>query len=143
MFDVQQVFQKNGIKITRQREELIKLLQDLAQPMTAEDLFLLVKERYPEICLATIYRNLDLFVHKKLVRQLQLSGNKRKYELIGQEHYHYLICLGCQQTVRLKDCPIKLYAKQVIRETSYQIVEHSLSLYGYCPQCQAEVSRKE
>lgn len=143
MFDIQQVFLENGIKKTRQREELIKLLFDLPQPISAEDLFLQIKERYPDICLATIYRNLDLFVNKNIVRRLQLSGTKREYELIGKVHYDYLVCLGCKSTVRLTDCPLKLYTKKVVRETQYRIVEHCLSLYGYCPDCQIELPRKD
>lgn len=128
----------NGVKLTDQRKELLEVLSELHHPVSAEELFLLLKEKNPGTCLATIYRNLDVLVNNDIVRQMRLAGNKREYELIGEEHYHYLVCLNCNKTVKLEDCPLHHYEETVVAKTDFVITEHRLSLYGYCPQCKPE-----
>lgn len=127
-----------GVKLTDQRTELLELLVEAHAPVTAEEIFLLMKAKNPAVCLATVYRNLDLLVSKEVVRQMQLSGNKREYELVGDEHYHYLVCLGCNKTVKLENCPLHHYEAKVCAETEFTIIEHRLSMYGYCPACKPQ-----
>ena len=133
--NVQQKLKEHGVKMTDQRKELLRILADAHRPMCAEEIFLLMKDSNPEVCLATIYRNLEMLVQKELVRQMQLSGKKREYELIGDEHHHYLVCLGCNKTVKLEGCPLHHYEEKVVADTDFTITEHHLSIYGYCPQC--------
>lgn len=130
-----------GVKLTDQRKELLAILLQVHAPMTAEDLFLKLKEVNPHTCLATVYRNLDVLEAHDVVRQMRLSGNKREYELIGEEHYHYLICLCCNKTVRLEHCPLHHYEQKVVAETDFTITEHRLSMYGYCPQCKTQAQK--
>lgn len=132
---------ENGIKLTDQRKELLELLLRVHAPLTAEDIFLQLKAINPAACLATVYRNLDVLVANEVVRQMRLSGNKREYEIIGDDHYHYLICVGCNRTVKLENCPLHHYEERVVAETDFIITEHRLSMYGYCPQCRPQAQK--
>lgn len=134
---VRQKLKEHGVKMTDQRKELLRILDEAHRPMTAEEIFLLMKETTPDICLATIYRNMDLLVSKEVVRQMQLSGKRREYELVGEAHHHYLICLGCNKAIKLEDCPLHHYEEKVVANTDFTITEHRLSMYGYCPQCKS------
>lgn len=132
---------ENGVKLTDQRKELLEVLLQAHAPITAEAVFLKLKESNPSTCLATVYRNLEVLVAIDVVRQMRLSGNKREYELIGDEHYHYLICLCCNKAVKLENCPLHHYEEKVIAETDFTITEHRLSMYGYCPQCKSQAQK--
>ena len=63
------------------------MLQVLAehheQHMTAEDIFELVKEDYPEIGLATIYRTVQLLLEMQLVDRIILDDGCVRYEIGG------------------------------------------------------------
>ena len=52
---------EKGLKVTRQRLLVLSVLeQNNGSHMTAEDIYELVSEDYPEIGLATVYRTLQL-----------------------------------------------------------------------------------
>ena len=53
---------EKGLKVTRQRLLVLSVLeQNNGSHMTAEDIYELVSEDYPEIGLATVYRTLQTF----------------------------------------------------------------------------------
>lgn len=132
---IHQKLKEQGVKMTEQRRELLRILEDAHRPMTAEEIFFQLKVTTPDVCLATVYRNMELLVSRGVVRQLQLSGKSRVYELIGDAHHHYLVCLSCNKTVKLEDCPLHQYEAKVVANTDFTITEHRLAMYGYCPQC--------
>ena len=49
--------------------------------MTAEDIYELVKEDYPEIGLATIYRTVQLLLEMQLVDRINLDDGCVRYEI--------------------------------------------------------------
>lgn len=54
---------EKGLKVTRQRLLVLSVLeQNNGSHMTAEDIYELVSEDYPEIGLATVYRTLAAFM---------------------------------------------------------------------------------
>ena len=58
---IKQQLSAHSYKLTPQREVTLKvLLENEEDHLSAEDVYLLVKERFPEIGLATVYRTLDL-----------------------------------------------------------------------------------
>src|SRR5699024_6911750 len=60
-----------GYKLTPQREAtLLVLLEREEDHLSAEEVFLLVKEKAPEIGLATVYRTLELLSELKIVDKI-------------------------------------------------------------------------
>ena len=49
--------------------------------MTAEDIYELVREDYPEIGLATIYRTVQLLLEMQLVDRISLDDGCTRYEI--------------------------------------------------------------
>ena len=63
-----EMLKEKGLKVTNQRLLVLEVLADQRdRHMTAEDIYELVKEDYPEIGLATIYRTLQLLLEMQLV----------------------------------------------------------------------------
>ena len=60
---LKQRLKEKGLKVTHQRILVLSVLeQNSGRHMTAEDIYELVSQDYPEIGLATVYRTLQLFV---------------------------------------------------------------------------------
>ncbi len=58
---IKQQLQSKGYKLTPQREATVRvLLENEEDHLSAEDVFMLVKDKAPEIGLATVYRTLEL-----------------------------------------------------------------------------------
>lgn len=127
---------EKGIRLTRQREAIIKVLLDAGRPVTALHIFSKLENKYPKLQLSTIYRNLNNFENCSVVRKMDLDINKKEsyFELVLGEHHHHLICIKCDDIVPL-DCPLQEYEKKIMRETDYTIIDHKIKLFGICPRC--------
>lgn len=134
--DLKEMLKKLGIRVTRQRLEILNLMVEQNKPLTAADIFSKLKKSNPKLRLSTVYRNLNKFVENNLVSKIEIKkDNKESYfELLQGNHHHHLICLNCGKIVPL-ECPLEDYEEQVSQDTEYKIVEHRLKLYGLCPNC--------
>ena len=65
---------EKGLKVTNQRLLVLQVLaENKDRHLTAEDIYELVKEDYPEIGLATIYRTVQLLLEMQLVDRINLD----------------------------------------------------------------------
>ncbi len=73
---------EKGLKVTQQRLLILSVLeQNVGRHMTAEDVYELVAEDYPEIGLATVYRTLQLLWDIQLVDRINLDDGCVRYEI--------------------------------------------------------------
>src|SRR6267143_1718708 len=89
---------EKGVRLTRQRELLLELIDKSGEHLGAERLFQLAKEKDPKLNRVTVYRTLKLLKQGGLVDELDLmhyGGDQHYYETrMKQEHAH-VICLRC------------------------------------------------
>ena len=84
--------EKNGIRATKQRRILAKLLFDKGKRhISAENLFDEVKKDERKISMATIYNTLKQFTNLGLIREIVVDQNKSLYCNNNQSHYHLYI----------------------------------------------------
>lgn len=86
-------------KLTPQREATVRvLLENEEDHLSAEDVFLLVREISPDIGLATVYRTLELLNELNVVDKIQFGDGVSRYDLRqeGAAHFHHhLVCIEC------------------------------------------------
>src|SRR5699024_365725 len=90
-----------GYKLTQQREAtLTVLLERESDHLSAEEIFLLVKDKSPEIGLATVYRTLELSSDLSVLLKIIFGVGVCRYDLRieGVDHFHHhLVCKDCVQ----------------------------------------------
>ena len=94
------ILQKNGYKITKQREVIFEtLLENASEHLSPEELHLIVNKKDKDIGIATVYRALQLFEELNLVYKLNFDDNRYRYELTRDEEHqhHHLICTQCNK----------------------------------------------
>ena len=122
------------LRMTPQREIILKILNEKNIHPTADEVFRIVRERLPRISLGTIYRNLELMTEQGLIKVTGQGGIQRRYEGNIKEHYH-LKCVSCG---RLEDAPVETipFPDDTLREKSdFKILGHNLEFLGLCPGC--------
>ena len=73
---------EKGLKVTHQRLLVLSVLEENSgSHMTAEDIYDLVSEDYPEIGLATVYRTLQLLWDMQLVDRINFGDGCVRYEI--------------------------------------------------------------
>jgi len=132
-----------GMKNTQGRNRVLDILEKIVFPLTAEDIYLKLKEQSIVINLSTVYRILDLFVIKGIaIKSTSSVSNKAQFEIAKKEHNHHIICIHCKKMLTLEGCPLKCYEKKLKDKTQYNITGHKLEIFGYCPDCKFLLDKK-
>src|SRR5690625_2001936 len=129
-----------GYKLTPQREATLTVLLEREQDhLSAEEVFFLVKEKSPEIGLATVYRTLELLSELKIVDKINFGDGVSRYDLRkeGAEHFHHhLVCIECGSVEEIIDDLLQDVEKVVQSDWGFQVKDHRLTFHGICKQCQ-------
>ena len=126
-----------GLKWTKQRKSVYKVLREAAEPLSAVQIFNRVVQgtEGEEYALSTIYRILAAFEERGLLEKTTWMGDGTVvYALDRGEHTHYAVCLECHRRIPLQNCPFAHVHLE--REAGdFTITGHKLELYGYCGEC--------
>jgi Fur family peroxide stress response transcriptional regulator len=79
----------DGLRMTRQRREVYRVLMAQRDHPTAHDVFMRVKEQVPHISLATVYSCLEALVAHGVVRQVNFEREPSRYCPNLEEHGHF------------------------------------------------------
>ena len=77
-----------GINPTHQRIEIAFALFSRHEHLSADQVMAIVNERHSETSKATVYNTLNLFLEKKLIREVIVDPNKVFYDPNTEPHYH-------------------------------------------------------
>lgn len=107
--------------------------------MTAEEIYIKVKEISPEIGLATVYRTIQLLHDLKLIDKLDLNDGFVRYE-IGKlddhkHHHHHLICEVCGKVIEAEDDLLDLIEETCSNKYQFKVTNHVVKFYGICSEC--------
>jgi Fur family ferric uptake transcriptional regulator len=136
-----------GYKLTPQREATVRvLLEHEEDHLSAEDVYLLVKEKSPEIGLATVYRTLELLTELKIVDKINFGDGVSRYDLRqeGAAHFHHhLVCLECGSVAEIQEDLLEEVEEIVERDWNFKIKDHRLTFHGICHRCQEKDTQEE
>jgi len=79
----------NGLRMTRQRQEIYRFLKSERSHPTANEVFMKIKEALPNVSLATVYNSLEALVQHKVVRQVNFDREPSRYCSNLAEHGHF------------------------------------------------------
>ena len=77
-----------GINPTHQRIEIAFALFSRHEHLSADQVMAIVNTRHSETSKATVYNTLNLFLEKKLIREVIVDPNKVFYDPNTEPHYH-------------------------------------------------------
>jgi Fur family ferric uptake transcriptional regulator len=132
--DYEKAMLESGLKMTIRRELVYHILYHAEFPIDVESIY--KKLIHEKINLSTVYRTLESFVAKGIVKKGNLGNTSvATYELNRKEHKHHIVCVKCHQVVTLSGCPLEQYVKHLRETSGFEILEHKLEIQGMCPSC--------
>ncbi|HHY03986.1 MAG TPA: transcriptional repressor [Thermoanaerobacterales bacterium] len=138
---VEQKLNDKDYKLTPQRRAtLLVFLENQSKHLSTEDVYKLVKSKYPDIGLATVYRTLQLFDDFDIIKKLNFGDGCYRYELSDREkhQHHHLICLKCGRVYEFEDDLLEELEQKIERSNDFKIIDHVVKFLGYCNKCQKE-----
>src|SRR5215469_11650358 len=134
-----------GVRLTRQRQIVLDLIDKTGQHLDAERLYLLAKEQDPKINRVTVYRTLKVLKQGGLVDELDLmhyGGDQHYYETRRKQEHAHVICLRCGKVEEFFGEPLQKLRKQIENHFGFQILLARTEVGGYCAHCQTLRSRE-
>ena len=117
------------MNFSKQRDVVVKFLQGSKDHPTPEQVYEAVKEKAPNIGIATVYRNLKKLKDNNQVVTITTPDNKEHYDYDTGLHAH-LHCTCCS---KLND--IELSPKQIDTITAINDNNFDLLFIGLCDEC--------
>lgn len=117
----------------RYAESVLEMIYKSDAHMTAEQVFLALKQQYPSVVLATVYNNLNSLYQQGKIRKISLEGYPDRYDkLIRHDH------LFCRRCGKLSDIYLSDITGELERQIGFSIEGYDLKIQYFCPQCRAE-----
>lgn len=126
-----------GLKVTLPRLKILQILEKQTDErhLTAEKVYKILLSEDEDIGLATVYRVLTQFEAAGLVTRHHFEGGNSVFELAKGDHHDHIMCIKCGKVDEFADEFIEARQKQIAENLGYELTDHALYLYGFCPQC--------
>ncbi|WPL18529.1 Ferric uptake regulation protein [Thiorhodovibrio winogradskyi] len=136
-----QQIKEAGLKVTVPRVKILSILQTTQQRhLSAEDVYKELLAAGEDIGLATVYRVLTQFESAGLLVRHHFEGGQSVFELNRGSHHDHLVCLKCGLILEFVEEVIEERQRAIAEQKGFKIEDHSLVIYGICPNCQSRES---
>ncbi|ACB52229.1 ferric uptake regulation protein [Crocosphaera subtropica ATCC 51142] len=122
------------MKRTRSQANIVHVLKSLSHPISAQDLYIEMKNRDLGLGLATVYRSLEALKLDGEVQVRQLPNGEAVYSLVHQDQHH-LTCVNCGQSFPIDQCPVHDLEKKLEISHQFKVYYHTLEFFGLCHLC--------
>ena len=125
---------EHGITATHQRQVLYEVMQGMEGHPSPEEVYARVREQIPSISLATVYKNIHLFVESGVLREVSLHHGTVRVEMNEWAHHH-LVCSKCKSISDIGEQELNLAP---VRSTlnGFLVERYAVDVIGICPKCQ-------
>lgn len=128
-----------GIAVTHQRQVIFQLLRGMHGHPSPEEIYERVKVRIPAISLATVYKNIHVFIESGLFRAVSPHHGSLRVETNPSPHHH-LVCTGCRSITDIAAGELGLPVKAHKLRGGFLAQRYAVDVLGLCPECQKSVS---
>ena len=125
---------EKGLKATRQRIEIFKVVSAATDHPSVEVIYRRVKKKLPAISFDTVYRTLTSLEENKVISRVHYLDDKTRYDPDTREHHHF-ICIECKRVFDFQWPDFS--ALRLPREVPQfgQIHQKYAEIRGLCPKC--------
>ena len=136
---VQSQLKNQDARLTKRRKAILEVLaKESGRHLSADEIYLTIKDSDERVGLATVYRTLELFTEAGIIRAVDFGDGFRRFELMSEDadNHHHLICLGCGKIIEVSHDLLANLEQRVEEIAKFSVIDHSLRFYGYCEECQ-------
>lgn len=133
--ELAKILRDNGCKVTPQRLAVYDMLSHTTEHPTAEMIYQKVKEQYPTMSFATVYKSVEIFSKLGVIQVLNTGEDSFRYDTKTSEHPH-IKCTKCGRVNDVSHLDARAVESLVENETGFKVNGHQFYFYGICPDCQ-------
>ncbi len=118
---------------TKQLEVIWEAIKDDTSHPTADQVYARVRERFPNVSLGTVYRNLQKLVADEKLQVLML-GRSQHFDPLVTRHQHFI----CEKCGRVFDVLVDTRDEikpAKLPHAGFKVTSHQVAFYGACKHC--------
>lgn len=124
-----------SLRATPARIAVLRLLEMSELPIDVSIIRKHLDNKHIIVDPATVFRIVNIFMEKGLVRQISFNEGKFRYELANMPDHHHLLCNSCGRVEDFSDCNISALEQDIKAKKGFLVSSHALEFYGTCRLC--------
>jgi Fur family ferric uptake transcriptional regulator len=113
-----------------------RVLADAEAFLSAQEIFVALRDRGDGVGLATVYRHLQKLSDAGVVDAVAGADGQLVYRRCGEgAHHHHLVCRSCRRSTELESAEVERWAARQAAHRGYTDVEHTVEIFGTCADC--------
>ena len=99
------LLREKSIKITSQRLEILRYLDNTRKHPTAYQIYSDLKKNNPALSKTTVYNSLEILKNNNIIQSISITGSELRYDINSKMHHHFL-CKKCGRIIDIDiTCP--------------------------------------
>lgn len=124
---------EQGLKYTEQRWKIARLILSHPGHLSAQEIIDRVRAEYPDIGVATIYRNIKVLCDAEILKEsLMTEAGTAVYEKYDEDHHDHMVCLDCGEIFEFHDDQIETQQNAIAAQMGFRPVSHKHVIYARC-----------
>tara|TARA_E500000178_G_scaffold350580_1_gene409849 strand:- start:365 stop:784 length:420 start_codon:yes stop_codon:yes gene_type:complete len=119
-----------GIRMTGQRQLIIKVLENSKDHPDVETLFERANKIDNKVSIATVYRTVRTLQNAGILEKLEFNDGRSRFEDAVRNHHDHLIDLDTGKVIEFFDEEIEQIQTKIAKKLGYKLIGHKLELYG-------------
>jgi Fur family ferric uptake transcriptional regulator len=138
------LLKNNNLRFTKSREIIFNLFVKYAKHKSCAEIYDILKNKYPSIGRATVYRTLKIFSQMDIAQKVNLDDRINRFESkLGDSHHDHLKCIKCGKIVEFVDKKIENRQQNVAKKYKFKILWHRQELFGLCSSCSKLIKKEK
>jgi Fur family ferric uptake transcriptional regulator len=133
--DVSSRLSELGYRLTPQRLMVVRAVEEADSHISAEEIYLQIRARYPHMNISTVYRTLELLSEVGLVTETDMGDGRVRYHSIGKGHHHHLVCQKCGEIIDVEESMLSQLWGEIGQRYGFKVNMKHLAFFGLCAKC--------
>jgi Fur family peroxide stress response transcriptional regulator len=130
----------SGLKSTPQRLAIMRVLAESKSHPSVEEICRRLRQRFPGISQATVYRNIMLIKSLGEAVEIVLAGAGSRYDGRKPYPHPHIVCLECGKIIDPELESLRDMTREVTAASGFEIKTFRLDFLGTCPDCRKKAS---
>ncbi len=116
--------------MTKNAKYILDIINESKDHLTAEQVYMRLKEKNKKAVLATAYNNLSYLYHQGFIRKVSVSGYPDRYDKMKQ--HDHLVCIRCG---KLSDLLLEDLTERLQKQIGVPMLSYDLEINYICDEC--------
>ena len=127
---------RKGYKATPQRIAISRFVLRNRNHPTVQEVYNEVRQTYPTVSLATVYKTLNFLSELGLVQELPFLHGETRFDSYVEPHVN-LVCHRCGKVNDLENRLAREVVTRIANTTKFTPTGQRLDVYGLCQRCRS------